>query len=107
MTLATIALVTMILLAPAYAQPDITSNLHSQTVFDWYIAKPQDRMASAVSILSEHYMPQTDEEFSRFKRAAAFLIDCINKQIGLSDSLPIAQFVPPCLARIESEGLLK
>ena len=107
MAFTTIVLLTMILIAPAYAQRDITSNLHSQSVFDWYIAKPEDRMASAVAILSESYMPQTEEDFSMFKRAAAFLIDCINQQIGLSDSLPVAQFIPPCLARIESEGLLR
>lgn len=107
MALTTIALLTIILIAPAYAQRDITSNLHSQTVFDWYIAQPEDRMASAVSILSERYMPQSAEDFSKFKQAAAFLIDCINQQIGLSDSLPVAQFIPPCLARIEADGLLK
>ncbi|MGF1622969.1 MAG: hypothetical protein ACFCUR_20455 [Rhodomicrobiaceae bacterium] len=107
MALTTIALLTMILIAPAYAQRDITSNLYSQTVFDWYIAKPEDRMASAVAILAERYMPQTEDDFSKFKRAAAFLIDCINQQIGLSDSLPVAQFVPPCLTRIESDGMLK
>ena len=99
-------LASALLASPACAQSDIASNLQYQTVFDWYIAKPEDRAASAVAILSEYFMPRTEAEFAQFKKAVAFLIDCLNQHTGTADSEPLASFIPFCLAQIRARGLV-
>ena len=91
----------------ACAQRDTDFELHTQTMFDWYVATPKDRMGTAFNIVAQVFMPKNEQDRSKFVLGAEALVACIDQQMGGPDSEPVAKFVKACMARIEAFGMLK
>ena len=89
------------------AQRETDFELHTQTMFDWYVATPEDRKGTAFNILAQVFMPKSKQDFSKFVRAAEALVECIDRQLGGSDGEPVAKFVEVCMARIGARGLFE
>lgn len=89
------------------AQREIDFKLHTQTMFDWYVATPEDRRGTAFNIVAQAFMPKSKQDFSKFVRAAEALVDCIDQQLDGPDGEPVAKFAQVCMARIGARGLFE
>lgn len=102
-----VAVVTMIAFSHASAQRDLDFTLHTQTMFDWYVASPDDKKATALAVIAQIFMPNSSEDFAKLVRATEFLVACIDQHSGGSGSAPVAKFAELCVAEIEVQDLLK
>ena len=90
----------------ACAQRERDFELHTQTMFDWYIATPQDRMGTAFNIVTQA-IPNSKQDFPKLVRAAEAFVECIDRQLRGPDSEPVAKFVEVCMALIGARGLFE
>jgi hypothetical protein len=91
----------------ACAQREIDYELHTQTMFDWYVARSEDRKGTAFNIVSQVFLPKNEQDFSKFVRAAKALVECIDQRMGGPDGELVAKYVEVCMALIRARGLLE
>jgi len=91
----------------ACAQPEIDHELHTQTMFDWYVARPDDRKGTAFNIVSQVFLPKNEQDISKFVRAGKALVECIDQRMGGPDGEPVAKYAEVCMALIRARGLLE
>jgi len=106
MIILTFAAMMIISVSVSDAQNDLDGNLHKQTMFDWYIASPEARLATAVNIIAEVFIPEGQEEFDKFRLASKALVACINGQLQDADSRMVAPVANFCLKLIRTHGFL-
>jgi len=104
---ALIAMAFLILSAQTPGPRDPDFSLYNGTLFDWYIAEPEDRLATSVMIIAQHFFTESRDGHSRMKYAAAVLADCLNRKAQSTGSELLAEAASDCVARIRADGVFK
>ena len=101
-----LALLVLVLIGNAPAQDGADSELVSGTMFDWSIAKQDERLTTAATFVGGYFILSTQRDFDNFRKAVETMVACMNYQMSKPGDAPIASVAEECVMMLKAAGVL-